>query len=410
MPKLTKMFVSNVKLPDKGQIIYRDTALVGLGLRVTPAGCKSYVVEGRVNGVFRRITLGRETQMTPTAARKKAQKVLVTLASGKDPTIEKAKKKIRGVTLQEVLEHYLSVRNIRPNTRKCYINIIPRCLGDWLDKPVMTITREMVEERHRDLRRTTRQGTSGEAQANTVMRILGTLLNFAAANYEIDGRPIILVNPVKRLSNNRQWYQDRRRQTVIPDHKLPAWYAAVMSLRHEHVRDYLLFMAFTGVRRNEAGTLRWDDVDFESRIFTIRAEVAKNGREHRLPLSDFLEDLLKRRYSNRGSSEYVFPGRGGKHHIVDSDHVIAGVAERASCSFMLHDLRRGFLTTAERLDLSYVVLKKLANHSGRNDTTFGYFIVDIERLREPMQKITNELLRLCKARNEDQNKNTQISG
>src|SRR5262250_1833744 len=103
MPKLTKLFVSNVKLPDKGQIIYRDTALVGLGLRVTPAGCKSYVVEGRANGVFRRITLGRENQMTPTAARKKAQKLLATMASGKDPIIEKTKKKIRGVTLQEVL-------------------------------------------------------------------------------------------------------------------------------------------------------------------------------------------------------------------------------------------------------------------------------------------------------------------
>jgi hypothetical protein len=63
---------------------------------------------------------------------------------------------------------------------------------------------------------------------------------------------------------------------------------------------------------------------------------------------------------------------------------------------------------AERLDLSYVVLKKLANHSGRNDTTFGYVIVDIERLREPMQRITNELLRLCKARTGDQNENMPI--
>ena len=56
------------------------------------------------------------------------------------------------------------------------------------------------------------------------------------------------------------------------------------------------------------------------------------------------------------------------------------------------------LTIAERLALSYVVLKKLANHSGKNDTTFGYVVVDVERLREPMQRITNELLTLCRAR------------
>jgi len=124
--------------------------------------------------VFRRITLGRESQLTPTTSRKNAQKILAAFAAGKDPTVEKTRKKIRGVTLREVLEHYLTVRHIKPNTQKAYRNIIPRCLGDWVDKPVTAITREMVEQRHLDLRKTTRQGTSGEAQANHVMRILGT--------------------------------------------------------------------------------------------------------------------------------------------------------------------------------------------------------------------------------------------
>ena len=88
--------------------------------------------------------------------------------------------------------------------------------------------------------------------------------------------------------------------------------------------------------------------------------------------------------------------------MVDSDHVIEGVAKKAECPFILHDLRRTFLTLAERLSLPYVVLKKLANHSGRNDTTFGYIVVDVERLREPMQMITNEFLRLCNANSQAQ--------
>jgi len=71
---------------------------------------------------------------------------------------------------------------------------------------------------------------------------------------------------------------------------------------------------------------------------------------------------------------------------------------------MLHDLRRTFLTIAERLAFSYVVLKKLANHSGKNDTTFGYVVVDVERLRQPMQRITNELLRLSTKTESDKNK------
>lgn len=397
MPKLTKKFVDSVPNPDKGQIIFRDDRLPGFGLRVTP-GSKTYVVEARVQGVARRIAIGKVGILTPATARKKARRMQAMMAAGKDPMLEKTRKKIVGVTLQEVLEHYLTVRNLRPNTAKAYRYMVPRCMADWLDLPVVSITREMIEQRHIELRRPTRQGTSGEAQANTVMHLIGTLLNFAAANYEIDGKPIIMMNPIKRLSQNRRWYQSQRRQTIIPDHKLPAWCGAVMSLRHQTVKDYLLLLLFTGLRRNEAATLRWEDVDFESRVLIIRSEVAKNRKEHRLPLSDFLEELLRRRYLER-ASEYVFPGRGNKRHLVDSGHVINGIAKQAECPFMIHDLRRTFLTIAERLALSYVVLKKLANHSGKNDTTFGYVVVDVERLREPMQKITNELLRLCNLAN-----------
>jgi len=406
MPKLTKMFISNIKPPEKGQVIYRDSALQGLGLRVTPKSM-SYIVEGRVNGTFRRVTLGKEWQLTPTDARKKAVKVLATMASGKDPTAEKAKRKIRGATLQEVLDHFLSVRILKPNTIRTYRQMVPRCLGDWLSLPVTAITREMVEQRHMSLRKPTQQGTSGEAQANTVMHILGTLLNFASVNYEIDGKPILLVNPVKRLSNNRRWYPHRRRQSVIPDHKLPAWHAAVMELRHQKVKDYLMLLLLTGLRRTEGATLRWDDIDFQSKVLRVRAELAKNGNEHRLPLSDYLYEMLHRRYLDRGDSEYVFPGQGGKHHMVDSDHVIEGVAAKADCPFMLHDCRRTFLTLAERLSLPYVVLKNLANHSGRNDTTFGYIVVDVERLREPMQMITNEFIRLCSYRESNQSNSVE---
>ena len=50
--------------------------------------------------------------------------------------------------------------------------------------------------------------------------------------------------------------------------------------------------------------------------------------------------------------------------------------------------RRTFLTLAERLAISYATLKELTNHSAAIDTTFGCLVVDVERLREPMQRIT----------------------
>ena len=49
------------------------------------------------------------------------------------------------------------------------------------------------------------------------------------------------------------------------------------------------------------------------------------------------------------------------------------------------------ITVAESLDISAYALKRLANHKMTNDVTAGYIIGDAERLRAPMQRITDYL-------------------
>jgi hypothetical protein len=63
------------------------------------------------------------------------------------------------------------------------------------------------------------------------------------------------------------------------------------------------------------------------------------------------------------------------------------------CGYSVHDLRRTFITTAESLDIPACSLKRLLNHRIRNDVTQGYIVLDVERLRGPMQKIETFLLR-----------------
>jgi hypothetical protein len=47
---------------------------------------------------------------------------------------------------------------------------------------------------------------------------------------------------------------------------------------------------------------------------------------------------------------------------------------------------------AESLDISAYAVKRLANHKMTNDVTAGYIIGDVERLRNPMQRITDFLV------------------
>ena len=72
---------------------------------------------------------------------------------------------------------------------------------------------------------------------------------------------------------------------------------------------------------------------------------------------------------------------------------MAKVIQESGIAFTIHDLRRTFLTVAESLDIPAYAVKRLANHKMSNDVTAGYIVADVERLRQPMQKITDYILK-----------------
>ena len=55
-------------------------------------------------------------------------------------------------------------------------------------------------------------------------------------------------------------------------------------------------------------------------------------------------------------------------------------------------------TRAEGLDISGHALKRLLNHKIASDVTAGYIVTDVERLRAPMQKITDFVLHAAQLR------------
>jgi len=216
------------------------------------------------------------------------------------------------------------------------------------------------------------------------------LFNFAAAEYQDDdGKPLVEVNPVKKLSQTKAWYRVDRKQTVIKPHELAAWFGAVQSLPGTDIRDYFITLVLTGLRREEALKLAWGDVDLIGRTLTVRDP--KNHCDHSLPLSDYLLDLFARRKAV-AVSDYVFADSTGRR-ISNFRYAQAAIEKTSGVRATPHDLRRTFATIAESLDIPAYALKRLLNHATGADVTAGYIITNTERLREPMQKITDYVMK-----------------
>jgi integrase len=199
---------------------------------------------------------------------------------------------------------------------------------------------------------------------------------------------------VRKLNQNKSWYKTNRRELVVPDHTLADWYQAVETLENAQVRDYLILLLLTGLRRTEAIRLRWSDIDFEQQTLTIPAEVSKNHREHRLPLSDLLLAMLERRRYQSGKSGWVFPRNYADEPMAYPYDAITVVAKEAGCEFTPHALRRTFCSVAARVGIGHHLIRKLVNHTQVLDVAHKYILIGIEGLREPMQEITDRFISL----------------
>ncbi len=382
-------YTSSPQQPKKNQELFWDTELVGFGLRVTGTS-KTYIVEKRVNRRTVRARIGRHNQIPTDKARKMAQKLIYEMTDGKD--VNARKKAIQGesITLKQAFDEFLEKRDLKERTIWDYQRAMDISFKIWKRKRIVDVTREMVSRHY------TKLGDQiGKAQANQSMRFLRSLINFAAGQYENgDGKPLIKDNPVSIITQTKTWYRVERRQTIIKNHDLASWFEAVDSLNGDLVKDYLKVLLFTGLRRQEAMKLRWDQVNLKAKTLTVID--TKNRNPLTLPFGTFILKLLKDRKSKATDSPFVFPGSGKTGHLVESKYQTAQVTKESGIKFCLHDLRRVFINTAESLDISSYAVKQLVNHSVNGDVTAGYMVSDPERLRKPMERIETHLLRLCR--------------
>ena len=427
--KLTKTCVSKLQAPHPSgkQTLFWDAEMRGFGVLCSgTTNSRTYVAQRDLpNGKTRRVTIAAVNEVDLDEARDAAATLLVEMRAGRDPKERKADP----VTLRDALDGYLKRnKTLRASSRADYCQTVEHHLAPWLDLPIASITREMVEKRHRAIatevekshrakavglagryrakacavdnswpeaaaryrakaaEAEARTPPSGQSTANRTMRVLRAIWN------DLSDRDPTLppANPVRL---RRAWFPQPQRTRMVRSDELPAFVAAVYSLENAVAKDYILALLFTGLRRREAATLTWDDVDFGARVIRLPAARTKSGQKLDLPMSSFVFDLLvARRAIGRG--DYVFPAKTG--HIAEPKFPLQAVADRCGVYVSAHDLRRTFVTVAESADFSYSALKALVNHSlDARDVTASYLQMTTERLREPAQRVCDRLMALC---------------
>ena len=390
--KLTKAMVEGAELPETGQRFLWDSGAEGLW-RPAHSGARTYVIQSRVNGKERRVSLGRHGVLTVQQARKKAVVELANMTRGIDPSVEKKREEAFSVTLQQLVEQYLSDHgDLKASSRQDIEKHLKTSFAAWADRPVVEITRDRVAVRFREL------SERSAAQSNQAFRILRALMNYARGAYRPGDKPILVENPVQVLSDLKVWNRVKPRSGRVPTDKIGKAWNVLQALRTapeqtvvgQTLADAVSFLLLTGARWSEMAELTWDRVNLEERWWHIPD--TKNRSKVTFPLPKFATEILEARPR---ASQYVFPARSGEGRVKEPRGTMLKVAEAAGVHVTAHDLRRTFRAIAGEIGIDLWKTKLLMGHKLSGDVTITHYTEteDLRYLAPEIERIADWITR-----------------
>jgi len=90
---------------------------------------------------------------------------------------------------------------------------------------------------------------------------------------------------------------------------------ALLASSAPHLKPVIVTALNTGMRKGEILSLRWEDVDLQSNVITVRQENSKSKKTRKVPINSTLRRVLLHQRLETGWSEYVFLNPQGKPYV-----------------------------------------------------------------------------------------------
>ena len=116
---LSKRIIDRLSVDDKDAVLW-DRDLPGFGIRVYPSGAKVYVVQTRVFGRSKRITVGRHGKLSADQARKEAARIIARIKAGEPATLAEPSAAPTVADLAERYEREYVAMHCKPQTVSHY--------------------------------------------------------------------------------------------------------------------------------------------------------------------------------------------------------------------------------------------------------------------------------------------------
>jgi integrase len=345
---------------DRKEAIYWSEELPGFGVRCRAGGARRWFVQYRTRtGETRKHALGDPAAVSFAQARREAGRLLAAAKLGGDPAGE-VKDAKAAITFAGLSERFLAHqrKRIRPRSYEelarhleSHAKPLNGKRADALGQRDIVALLQAVTER-------------GPILANRVRSSISAAYSWGMK------AGLVISNPVAATFKPAE---ERTRDRVLSNAELVLiWRCTGTTSDHDRIVRLLML---TGARREEIAGMRWSEItlrDDGTTGWVLPAERSKNRRAHELVLPPMIRDLLPAPRDERGSvqRDLVFGARQGPFSGWSNcktrlDERIAELNKGTPIApWVLHDLRRTFVTRLNDLGVEPHVIEALVNHVG----------------------------------------------
>lgn len=397
MPKLAKemkaLEVQRLKEPG----LHFVGTVPGLALQIVPSGARSWVLRVMVGGKRREMGLGGFPAVTLAMAHEKAREARDLIRQGRDPILLAREalsalkaEQARALTFAQCAEAYIDAHEVGwrnekhtqqwRSTMKTYVYPV---MGDMLVRDVaLAHVLKVLEPIWR-------------TKTETASRVRGrmeSVLDWAKGRGYRAGD-----NPAAWKGNLDAQLPKREKVAKVEHHQALAVGEVGAFMRD--LRDQeglgakaLQFAILTAARSGEVRGMAWSEVDLEAAVWTVPADRMKAGREHRVPLSAAVVELLKALPQTPGSPLVFTAPRGGPL----SDMTLTAVLRRMQVDAVPHGFRSTFRDwAAERTSYPNEVCEMALAHVVSDKVEAAYRRGDLfEKRRRLMEDWASFLARV----------------
>jgi integrase len=371
--KLTATTITKIEIPaGRSERFAWDDEIAGFGIRLREGGSRTWVFQYKLGAKHRRMTFGSVDAMTAQKARERAGELHAQYRLGQDPAAQKHEARTRAADtveplLREFLEHQQTKKRkdgsqgLKPRT---YVEVERHLLKD---AKVLHGLRIDVVDQKQIAAVLDAIGKENPTTANRVRASLSAFFNWALKRGHIKINPAALTDRNAEHARNRVLNRDPKNPRNRPDELRVIWNA----LPAGDYGDILKLLLLTGCRRDEIGSLRWDEIADDGTAIELPGERTKNGRPHRVHLSAPARAILKARKKVDGRElvfgigDGPFAGWSNSKERLDADlaRICKEQGRKPLPEWHLHDLRRTLATLmAEDLKVAPHIIEALINH------------------------------------------------